>query len=50
MDTFDHDIPVVIRTMCYLNVGVLEYLKISSPVDVDKRLAYTQHIFRRAEL
>ena len=33
-----------------LTVGVFENLKITSPMDMDKRLAYTHHILRGAAL
>ena len=33
-----------------LNVGVFEHLDITSPMDVDKRLAYTKRILRGAAL
>ena len=33
-----------------INVGVFEHLNINSTMDVDKRLAYTQHILRGAAL
>ena len=33
-----------------LTVGVFEHLQITSPMDVDKRLAYTQRIIRGAAL
>ena len=33
-----------------ITVGVFEHLNITSPMDVDKRLAYTQRILRGAAL
>ena len=48
--TFDHEGPVVTSAMHKLTIGVFENLKITSPMDVDKRLAYTQSILRGAAL
>ena len=50
IDTFDHEGPVFISAMHDLTVGVFDHLKITSPMDVEKRLAYTQCILRGAEL
>ena len=47
---FDLEGPVVVRAMRDLPVGVCEHLKITSPMDVDKRLAYIQRILRVAAL
>ena len=33
-----------------ITIGVFEHLNITSPMDVDKRLAYTQRILRGATL
>ena len=40
IDTFDQEEPVVINAMRDLTVGVFEHLDITSPMDVEKRLAY----------
>ena len=50
INTFNHKLAVVIRTMRNLSIGVFEHLKITSPMHVDKRLEYTQHILRGAAL
>ena len=50
INTLYHEVPTVISTMRNINVGVFEHLSITSPMDVDKRLAYTQHILRGAAL
>ena len=47
---FYHEGPVIISALCDLIVGVFQYLKITSPTDVDKRLAYVQRILRGAAL
>ena len=47
---FDHEGPAVISVMHNLTVKVFEHLNITSPMDVKKRLAYTQRILRRAAL
>ena len=44
--TFNHEGPTVTSAMHDLTVGVFEHLNITSPMDVDKRLAYTQRILR----
>ena len=49
-DTLDHKVPVVISAVCVLTVGVFEHLNITSPMDVEKRIAYTQCILRGAAL
>ena len=43
---FGHEGPVVISVMRDLTVGLFENLDITFPMDVDKRLAYTQRILR----
>ena len=48
--TFDHKGTVVISAMHDLTVGVFENFNITSPMDVDKRLVYTQRILRGAAL
>ena len=50
IDMFDHEVPVVIGAMRNLTVGFFEHLEIPSPMDVYKRLAYTQRILREAVL
>ena len=50
IDTFNHKGPVVISVMRNITVGVFEHLKITSPMNVDKRLSYTQIILRGAAL
>ena len=47
---FDHEGTAVISPMRDITVGVFENLNITSPMDVDKKLAYTQRILRRAAL
>ena len=47
---FDHEGPIVISAMRDLIAVVFEHLNITSPMDVDKRLAYTQRILRGAAL
>ena len=45
---FDYEGPVVNSAMCNLTVRVFEHLKITFPMDVEKRLSYTQRILRGA--
>ena len=47
---FDHEGPTVVRAMRTRTVGVFEHLDITSPMDVDQRVAYTQRILRGAAL
>ena len=50
IDKFDHEGPGVVSTMRDLTVRLFEHLETTSPVDVDKRVAYTQCILRGVEL
>ena len=50
IDMFNHEGPKVISAMRDLTAGVFEHLEITSPMDVDKSLAYTQRIIRGAAL
>ena len=47
---FDHEGPTVVGTMRDLTVGVFELLDITSPMYMDKRVAYTQCTLRGAAL
>ena len=47
---FDHEGPVVISDMRDKTVGMFEHLDITSPMDVENRLAYMQRILRGAAL
>ena len=47
---FNHEGPVFIRAMRDITVRVFERLNITSPMDVDKRIVYTEHILRGAAL
>ena len=49
-DTFGNEGPVFINSMHDLTIGVFEHLEIISPIDMDKRLAYTQCILTVAAL
>ena len=44
INTFDHEGPVVVNAMRELTSGVFEHLEITSHMDVDQRLSYTQLI------
>ena len=46
IDTFNHEVPVVINTMRDLTSRLFEHLDIISPTDTYKRLACTQRILR----
>ena len=48
--TFNHEGPTVVSAMRNLTVGVFEHLEITSIMDVDQRVAYTQHTLRGAAL
>ena len=50
INTFDHEGPVVVSVMQDLTIGVFELLEINFSMDVDQRVAYTEHILRGAEL
>ena len=50
IDTFYHEVPAVVSTMCGLTVGVFDHLNITSPMNVDKRVAYMQIILRASAL
>ena len=50
INTFDHEGPAFFSAMRDLPVGVFENLKITSPMDVDKRLTNTQRTIRVAAL
>ena len=50
IDTFNHEVPLVISAMLNLTVKVFEHFYITSHIDVDKRLSYTQLILRGAGL
>ena len=47
---FDHEGSAVISAMRNVTVKVFEHLKITSPMDVEKRIAYTQRILRGTAL
>ena len=47
---FDHEGPVVIGAMRNITIRLFEHLNITSHMNVDKRLAYTQSILRGAAL
>ena len=47
---FDHERPIVIRVMCDQTFGMFDHLQITSPMDVYKRLAYTQRIIKVSAL
>ena len=46
IDTFDHEGPAVISAMRNLTVVVFEHLDITSHINLDKMLAYTQRTLR----
>ena len=46
IDTFDHTGPTVVRTMRDLPGRVFDRLEITSPLDVDKMVNYTQRFLR----
>ena len=48
IDTFDQEVPYVIRAMCNLTAVVFKHLYITSDLDIDKRIKYTQRILRGA--
>ena len=50
IDTFDHEGTAVVNAMYDLTSGLFEHLEITSPMDVDKRVAYTQRILRGTAL
>ena len=47
---FDHEGPAVVNAMHDITIGVFEHLDITSPMDVDQRLAYMQRILIGAAL
>ena len=46
--TFDHERPAVVNAMCGLNSGLFKHPDITSHMDMDKSVAYTQRILRGA--
>ena len=46
INKFDHEVPAVVNTVRDLTSGVFEQLEITSPIDVDQRIAYRYHILR----
>ena len=50
IDMSDHEGPAVFNTMRDLTSGVFENLDITSPMDVDQRVACMQSILRGAAL
>ena len=48
IDMLDHEGPSVVSAMCNLTIGVFEYLEITSPVEVDKGVAYAQRTLKGA--
>ena len=47
---FDHEVPAVVSVMRDLPSRVFENLHITSPMEVDQRVAYTHSILRGAAL
>ena len=47
---FDHEGPAVVSAICNLTSGVFEHLVITSTMDVDQSLNYTQRLIRGAAL
>ena len=47
---FDHEGPTLVGVMCDRNVVVFEHLEITSPMDVDKRIAYMQCVLKGSAL
>ena len=47
---FHHEGPAVVSAMHDLTSRVFEHLKITSPMDLDQRVAYTRSILRGAEI
>ena len=47
---FDHEGPAVVNAMHDITIGVFEHPDITSPMDVDQRLAYMQRILIGAAL
>ena len=41
---FDHEGPAVVSAMRNLTSGLFEHIEITSPMEVDQRVAYTQRI------
>ena len=50
INIFDHEGPVVISLMFNITGGVFEHLEITSPMDVEKMLSFTQRILKGAAL
>ena len=50
INMFDHEGPTIVRSMRNLTVGVFENLDITSPMDMYRRVAYTQSILIKAAL
>ena len=50
INTFDHEGPAGVSTMRNITIGVFEHLKTTSPMLVDQRISYMQHILRGAAL
>ena len=50
IDTLNHEVPTVVFEMRNLTVGVFEHLEITSTIDLDTIIAYTQLIFRGSAL
>ena len=46
IDKFDHTVSAVVRVMHDLTHGVFEHLEITPPLDVDRRVNYTQNLLR----
>ena len=46
INMFDNQVPAMVHVMRDLSSRVFEYLEITSPLDVDKRVNYTQRLLR----
>ena len=47
---FNHKVPAVINAMHDIIVGVFEHLKITSSLDLDIRIKYTERILRNSDM
>ena len=47
---FNHEGPTVINLMWYIMFGVIEDLYITSKINLDLRIKYTEYILRGSEL
>ena len=50
IDMSNHDVHASVNAVHDLTSGVFDHLEITSPMDMDQRVSYTQHILRGAVL